>query len=237
MNLLLLTTEDLIDHQTARLTDQRFLYIKNIHRAIVGTKLRAGLINGETGSGIVIHIDNKEVRLRINLNTPALPPIPLTLVLALPRPKMLNRILQTIAAMGVSHLILINSARVDKSYWSSPILRTSNIKQQLIAGLEQAGSTLIPQVSLKKLFKPFVEDELPSICANSRCLIAHPYKSSPCPAPQMCATTLAVGPEGGFIPYEVEKFIEQGFTPINIGKRILKVETAIPVLIAKLFTI
>ena len=37
---------------------------------------------------------------------------------------------------------------------------------------------------------------------------------------------LAVGPEGGWVDYEVQKFREQGFTECSIGERILKVDTA-----------
>jgi RsmE family RNA methyltransferase len=46
--------------------------------------------------------------------------------------------------------------------------------------------------------------------------------------------TLAIGPEGGFIEYEVTKLIETGFTPVHLGPRILKVETAVTALLSRL---
>ena len=35
-----------------------------------------------------------------------------------------------------------------------------------------------------------------------------------------------IGPEGGFIDEEIKKAIAAGFTPVNIGKQILRIETA-----------
>jgi len=47
--------------------------------------------------------------------------------------------------------------------------------------------------------------------------------------------TLAVGPEGGFIDYEIDKLCEAGFQPVTLGSRILRVETAIPAILGRLF--
>ncbi|MEZ7859603.1 MAG: RsmE family RNA methyltransferase, partial [Porticoccaceae bacterium] len=149
--------------------------------------------------------------------------------------KMLRRTLQTIAAMGVKTLYLVNSSRVEKSFWQTPMLRPEAVQEQLIFGLEQARDTVMPKIYLRKLFKPFVEDELGGIIAGSRALVAHPTTEMPCPINCQTAVTLAVGPEGGFIPFEVEKLNEIGFEPVHLGPRILRVETAVPALISRLF--
>ncbi|MFC6669535.1 16S rRNA (uracil(1498)-N(3))-methyltransferase [Marinobacterium aestuariivivens] len=93
----------------------------------------------------------------------------------------------------------------------------------------------MPEVQQRKRFKPFVEDELPAIAAGTRALVAHPYDAAPCPDSASEPATLAIGPEGGFIAYEVGKLREAGLMPIHIGQRILRVETAVPVLLARLF--
>ena len=236
MNLILLNQNDFKSPTHAQLSDRRFEHIYNIHKPKIGDSLKIGLINGMIGEAIVTELSDSGVELKINLNKPSPSPLPTTLVLALPRPKMLKRILQTVAAMGVKELYLINSYRVDKSYWGSPILE-HQIEENLLLGLEQAGDTLLPNVYLRKRFKPFVEDELPEIAQNTRALIAHPYNATPCPQAEDIPTTLVIGPEGGFIPYEVEKLNACGFDSIHIGERILRVENAVPALLSRLFPI
>jgi len=237
MNLILLKPEDFINDTQIRLQGRRFEHIKNIHQANPGDLLTTGLLNGNIGSAEVITIDSNSVTLEAKQAFNKKPPaaLPLTLIIALPRPKMIKRILQTCATMGVKHIIFINSYRVEKSYWQTPLLKEQNIQEQLILGLEQAKDTILPKVTLAKRFKPFVEDELEGISANSKKLISHPRTNTPCPVGINQETTLVVGPEGGLIDYEVNKLLEVGFEGVHLGERILRTETAIPVLLARLF--
>lgn len=235
MNLILLYTSDFTDDNTVVIRDRRFHHIRSIQQPESGDTLKVGVLNGKRGRGDVMSVCDTEIVLNVTLDHPAPAPLPLKLILALPRPKMMKRTLQTVAAMGAKEIYLINSYRVDKSYWSSPLLQPEKIREQLLLGLEQAGDTLMPEVHLRKRFKPFVEDELPAISQNTRALVAHPYHAEPCPTQSAEPTTLAIGPEGGFIAYEVDKLKEGGFNAIHIGERILRVENAVPVLLARLF--
>lgn len=237
MNLLLVDSADFSQTNQVVLDGRRARHLLDIHKVNVGQELRVGQLNGCMGSGIVTQVDATRVALDVSLNESPPAPLPLILILALPRPKMLRRVLQTAAAMGVKTIYLINAYRVEKSFWQSPFLQPDSIHQQLILGLEQAKDTLLPQVILKKRFKPFVEDELSDIVGDQQCYVAHPYNSNPCPHQlnSNSQTCLAIGPEGGFIDYEIEKLAEVGFSAIGLGPRILRVETALPVLLAKLY--
>jgi len=88
---------------------------------------------------------------------------------------------------------------------------------------------------MRKRFKPFVEDELPLLAKETFSLVAHPEAVAQCPRDVKRPVTLAIGPEGGWTPYEIDKLTDCGFLPINMGKRILRVESAIPAIISKLF--
>jgi RsmE family RNA methyltransferase len=148
---------------------------------------------------------------------------------------MLRRVFQTVATMGVSKVILVNSYRVEKSFWQTPFLEPQAIREQLILGLEQARDSVLPEIIIEKRFKPFVEDRLPQLVDGSLGLVGHPGDFPACPRAVTEPVTLAIGPEGGWIPYEVDLLSKAGLQPVQLGERILRVETAVTALLARLF--
>jgi 16S rRNA (uracil1498-N3)-methyltransferase len=236
MNLILLQVTDFIEGTTrVQLDGRRLRHIREVHRASVGDELCVGLAGGLIGTGVVTFSTGTSVEMDVCLDRTPPEMLPVTLVLALPRPKVLKRVLIGAASMGVKRIILINSFRVEKSYWQSPALQEENIEKQLILGLEQARDTVMPEVLLRHRFNPFVEDELPGIIQETLPVLADPSGAVPCPREVSGPVTLAVGPEGGFTAYEFEKLVSTGFSAVNVGKRILRVETAVPVLLSRLF--
>lgn len=236
MNLLLLEDGDFSAKDRVLLHGRRLKHLNEVHRAETGDSLRLGRLGGAMGSGRILRLDAGSAEIAIeSLDTPPPAKLPLTLLLALPRPKMLKRVLQTVASMGVPRLVLLNSYRVEKSFWQTPFLTPEAIREQLILGLEQARDTVLPEVSIEKRFKPFVEDRLPALAAGSLGLLGHPGDWPACPRAVESPVTLAIGPEGGWIPYEVEKLQEAGLQPVQLGERILRVETAVTALLARLF--
>lgn len=236
MNLILIFKDDFIEGTSrVRLTGRRLRHVLDVHRASVGDELCVGLVNDRIGTGKVITLSESALEMDVSLERMPPQALPIVLILALPRPKVLRRVLRSASSMGVKKMVLLNSFRVEKSYWSSPVLSPDSIREQLVLGLEQARDTVLPEVQLRPLFKPFVEDELPGLIKETLPLVAHPNTSSECPRHVDRPVTLAIGPEGGFIPYEMEKFIAAGFTAVHAGERILSVESAVPALLARLF--
>jgi RsmE family RNA methyltransferase len=235
MNLLLLTPSDFISEDRVRLAGRALQHVREVHRAMEGDSLRVGLINGQMGEARILSITKESLEMDVALTEAPPEPLPLTVLLALPRPKMLKRSLQHLSALGVKKIVLINSYRVEKSFWQSPWLSEEKVREQLVLGLEQARDTLLPEVIMEKRFKPFVEDRLPELVEGRRGLVAHPVGGVSCPHQIEEEAVLAIGPEGGFIPYEVEKLEEAGFERIHLGARILRVETAVTAITSKLF--
>ncbi len=234
MNLILLEASDFTAPDTVTLLGRRLQHVLTVHRADVGDLLRVGLVNGQMGDGIVTALDAEALQLKVSLTLPPPRKQPVILLLALPRPKMLKRILQMVTTLGVEQVVLLNSYRVEKSFWQSPWLSEAAIREQLVLGLEQARDTVLPEVLLAPRFKPFVEDQLPTLMQGRRGWLAHPGGALVDPGDVREPQLLAIGPEGGFIPYEVEMLQRAGLQTIDLGQRILRVETAVAVALAKL---
>ena len=228
MNLLLLRDEDFAPDGTARLRGRRLVHAREVLRVEAGDTVRAGRLRGLVGTATVLSQSDAELVLQPAL-TEAPPPRPgVDLILALPRPKALRKVLPAVASLGIGRLVLVNAARVEKSFFQSAVL--DELTDRLCEGLEQARDTVPPEVLLRERLRPFVEDELPALFPSGARLLAHPggarlagAAAAPC--------VLAIGPEGGWVPFELALFAGRGFTEVSAGPRILRVEVAVPYLL------
>ena len=201
----------------------------------VGDTLKVGIREGKRYLTEIVEISETSVQLKPLQEETVPEKLPVTLIVALPRPKVLRRLIMDAVTMGVEKIILLHSYRVDKSYWQTPFLQ--QLDHYLELGLEQAGDTIAPEIALYKRFKPFVEDVLPGlISTNCPAFVAHPYAEQPMPFALQHPCSIVIGPEGGFIPYEIDLLIKNGCQAVSLGNRILRTETAIPYILGRLFS-
>ena len=233
MNLLLIDPININNNQTV-ICETKSWHILNILKLETGDKIRVGIINGKIGIGKILSTASGRVTIEIDCSIKAPRHPEIQLILAMPRPKVLRRILKCISSTGIKSIYLINCLKVEKSYWQTPLLAQANVNKALISGLEQSVDTILPKIHLRRLFKPFVEDELSEIAQSTEKLIAHPNAKNPCPASVKNSITIVIGPEGGFSEYEVTKFEEIDFMRVSIGQRILSVETAVPYILGRI---
>jgi RsmE family RNA methyltransferase len=156
------------------------------------------------------------------------------LIVALPRPKALRRLLQTAACFGVDHIELVNAWRVDKSYWGSPQVAAEAMEEELWLGCEQGRHPWLPTISTQRLLVPFLEG-LGSGADELR-LLAHPGTERWLDTGDAGASScvIAIGPEGGWIEAELASFAEAGFTRFALSESILRSEIAIAATLAQL---
>lgn len=234
MNIVLLEPADWISEHAVRLTHHRHQHLSEVLRVTVGQTLRVGVIDGDRGKGTVTHIDSDSTTLHVELVAEnSLCRHPLTVVLSLPRPKMLRRVLRTCAEFGVGDLHLIHSYRVEKSFWQSPLLARERVAEALRAGMERSGDPVMPKVTQHKRFRPFMEDVLPHIVGTHPLYCLHPGKHLPLGGDSPGTATVLIGPEGGFIPFEVQLAQTKGALLRSLGERILSVDTAVNTALAR----
>jgi RsmE family RNA methyltransferase len=233
VNIVLFEAGELSSDHTITLTGRRCEHLQSVLKCTVGDQVSVGTINGGKGIGKVLYADALSLKLQVEFLEDPLPPHPTTVVLALPRPKMLRRILRSCAEFGIQDLHIVHSYRVEKSFWQSPLLQPQKIQQALLTGLERSGDTRLPSVTLHRRFKPFIQDHLEEIANGKPIFILHPgnYPSmeSAFTDPQL----IIIGPEGGFLPYEVDLACSVGAQPRSLGPRILSVDTAVPAILGR----
>lgn len=221
--------------------------ITHIHKVLnlqLGDTLKIGQLGGNLGTAIINEMTPNNIQLAdVQLDTAPPPKLDVTVVLALPRPKVLRRLIMDMTALGVRDIVLINSYRTQKSYWQSPLL--ARLDEFVLEGLQQGVDTVAPRIRLQKRFKPFVEDELASLITHDA-IVAHPYselsltqylqrhalQSAPSTKAAL-PSVVCIGSEGGWIDYEIELLAAQGCQAVHMGSRILRTEAAVNVLLGQ----
>ncbi|MEG2921258.1 MAG: 16S rRNA (uracil(1498)-N(3))-methyltransferase [Acinetobacter sp.] len=235
MNIVLLDPRQ-TESELWSITSKRQLeHLKQHVNVQVGDHLKVGIREGQRYLTEIVEVTEQVVKLK-PIQIEAVPAkLPVTLILAMPRPKVLRRLIMDSVTLGVEKIILLHSYRVDKSYWQTPFLQ--QLDQYVTLGLEQAGDTVAPQIDIYKRFKPFVEDVLPSLITVDRpAYVAHPYAESKMPFAIEHACTIVIGPEGGFIPYEIDLLTKNGCQALSLGNRIIRTETVISYVLGRLFS-
>jgi 16S rRNA (uracil1498-N3)-methyltransferase len=236
MNRILIDPAELGEDGTVLLKDRRALHIRTVLKAAPGDALRAGLIEGPWGVGVVRSISDAGVELACVFEA-ALPPQPppLDLLLALPRPKVMKRLWPALASFAVRRVGLVNAEKVERPYFDSHVLEPAFIRERLLEGCEQAGGTRLPHVTIHRRFRPFVEDELDDWSPGSLRLAAHP--GTPARVRDVVggrkgAVLIAVGPEGGWNEYERGWLAQKGFQEAGLVGGALRSDVACIALMA-----
>lgn len=230
MNLVLLEPDELQADGTAILTGRRARHVREVLRTNPGDEIHLGVVDGPLGTATVVSA-GPELRLRCVLSS-VVPPVPrVDLLLALPRPKTMNRLWPVLAALGVGRILVSNAWKTERCYFDTHVLGPAHVRAGLLEGLEQARDTRLPRVSVHRRIRKLVEDDLAEAGPHALRLVAHPGEKS-LPFDRLAALSresrvlLAVGPEGGWIPSELELLGRHGFETVSWGPRTLRTDTA-----------
>jgi 16S rRNA (uracil1498-N3)-methyltransferase len=231
VNLLLVELTELREGRCI-LTDRRAAHLREVLRVAPGDVIKMGVLGGAIGTGEVVTDDSAGIVLRFTSTGPPAPQMALDLVLAMPRPKVLARVIEACAAFAIRRIDLTNAWRVDKSYLKSPKLAPSALANDARLGAEQGATTHLPEIHVHERLMALLDARFATPAPGR--LLAHPHAPPIERAAGSGAVVLAIGPEGGWIERELETFKERGFIACSIGAPILRVEAAVAAAIGQL---
>lgn len=231
--------------------DYRYQHITNILKLQSQDHIRCGIINYGILNSTIININDQYIDISLgnknDIESTSLINIPnIDLILAIPRPLRLEKLLSVISCIGISKLILIGCKKVQKDYFGSHLLRSEKeMKKHLIEGLSQAEVDIrLPELVIEKDFRSFIKqiDELYPLESTHR-ILTHPIIPFTSLNSLRLFETLenvkytkeklviVIGPEGGWDESEIEIFVNNQFHIVNAGNRILRTDMAVPVLL------
>lgn len=243
-----------IENGIATFGGARAAHVRNVLHGEVGQIIKTGVLDGPIGTSEIVDIrsvpgaadgDDTVIAARVNHQQESLKPW-VDLILAPPRPRVMKRLLPQLATLGVGKIVLVGAQKVEKDFWGATLLKPENYRPLLIDGLMQGGTSIVPQLDVRRGFRKFLDDELEVMFPGTKRLVAHPYGGSTldvvrgggedASSPKASRLLLAIGPEGGWTEEEVARLEEKGFRRYSLGQRILRTDTATIALLAKLNT-
>ena len=214
-------------------------HILNVLHGEVGQTLKTGEVDGLVGTGEIVEIvrggGDPLVRVKVDHSERGLEP-GFDLILAPPRPRVMKRLMPQLASLGVGTMVLVGAKKVEKDFWGATLLKEENYRPLLVDGLMQSGTSALPRIETRRNFRAFVRDEMDAAFPTANRVVAHPYGASArgASAADGGRLLLAVGPEGGWTDEEVELLESRGFARYSLGRRILRTDTALVALVARL---
>lgn len=236
MNLLLLNQSELDAGNEVVLEGERAKHLRRILKVQPGDQVRVGLVDGNVGFGTVVAIEGFAVRLLCECDQAPPAKGEDTLLLAFARPKVLLRCLEHATALGFGKIVLFRSKRVEKSHLSSSAMNPEVMNRHVVHGLVQARRTLRPELTFLPNFKDLLEANFDTLVSRENRFLADPDVPEEAALAQISngPLSVAIGPEGGFVPFELEALRDNGFQLVKAGSQPLRVETAVAYLTGQL---
>ncbi|NBB79444.1 MAG: RsmE family RNA methyltransferase [Verrucomicrobia bacterium] len=207
--------------------DPRAQHLFKVLRVRVGTKVFVGFAQGMRARAEVTLVESDgAVTLKV-IGTELPPkPLPIRLLIGLPRPHTAKRILFEAASMGVQALHFFESERSEPSYARSSLWATDAWKDRLRLGTEQSFGTHIPEVAMHTDLQSAI-----TYLRGSGTYVALDNYEAAGPLPQLLeagaeSAVIALGSERGWSPGERDIFRKNGWKLAHLGAPVMRLETA-----------
>jgi RsmE family RNA methyltransferase len=211
--------------QPVRRRDPRAVHLLEVLRRKEGDPFDAGIVNGPRGKGIVTAIGPEGVQFRFEKLAEAAIADPVHILVSLPRPQTARKILGEATSLGVASIRFFPAEKGEPGYATSSLWKTAEWRRHLVGGAAQAFDTRLPEVT----HFPGLAEAIESLPAGCLRIALDNYEATgrmvPVAAPAEIA--LAFGPERGWSDSERRLLRARGFEIADLGRRVLRTETAI----------
>jgi 16S rRNA (uracil1498-N3)-methyltransferase len=148
-------------------------------------------------------------------------PVALTLAVALPKGDRQKWLVEKATELGVTRLVPLVTERGVAQPVEAALDR---LRRSVIESSKQCGRNRLLEIDTPASATEFFA----ALSLSATRLIAEPSGQplAACPISGSTSIIAAIGPEGGFTPFEVSAALAAGWQPACLGKRILRVETA-----------
>lgn len=220
---------DLAKNQTLSLDRDAAKHLAQVLRMAVGDSLV--LFNGKGGeySAVIEHIAKNQVAVKIvsfqNIELES--PLKIHLAQCISRGEKMDLTIQKAVELGVNEITPIISTRcgvkLSDDRWDK---KSDHWQKIIISACEQCGRNTLPVFNQHENLINFIEDSKKNTTSSCFILDHRSEKKLSAITTANHSITLLIGPEGGFTENEIMLATQSNFTPIHLGARILRTETA-----------
>lgn len=234
MNSCIILPTECVEEEKAVVTGARARYLFERHELRTGQSVKIGILGGKSGRGLVTLGSELRFEIEYTLSDDPIPRLPVSLIVAIPRPQTIKKVIAYSTMLGVRELFLTPSERSQKNYLQSKSLRPGEIEEQIIMALEQSCGTLAPVIEIKdslpECLKNFADENTGKFFGDG----TSSTNLFECARRKHTSSVLALGPELGWSHSELTLLTDRGFTGFSLGPRMLRVEVALAAALGQL---
>lgn len=215
----------------ATVTGELYRHMARVLRLKSGSEVQLTDDSGRQYSGVIEEVGAKSLTVRISATEAVAEPeegLRVTLYQGLPKGEKLDLILQKCTELGVSEVVTFEAERsIVKLSGERSASRLGRCEKIVQEAARQSGRRSAPKVVLGGTLEGVLREARHTVKlllweGEQTVRLRESFQAHPAPE----SVAIVVGPEGGLSPEEVEQAKACGFTPVSLGRRILRTETA-----------
>ena len=185
------------------------------------------------GRGVRVHrVDELRVRIGVPVCLTTELPRRVTLAIGMPANERMDALVEKATELGVAavqplicerSVLVLHGERAERkrAHWQG-------VAQ---AACEQCGRAVVPRIEAVRTLRHWLTSDAACAPASARHVLSLRHDATPWAAASVAAPTaqtvlLLSGPEGGLSPAEEDSARAAGFTPVSLGNRVLRADTA-----------